>query len=766
MAKKPEIIRRLEKKTGRRLEEMRLEEIRLSSTNGYAVDEAGQVVGLNFFNAKLPDISFLAEEALQGLTYLQLSFNQLTDISPLQGLNALKELRLSNNQLTDISPLQGLILRSGIQVKWAYDGGRGIFLEYNPLETPPVEVVKQGTEAVRNYFQEIAKASVLLLESKLLIVGNGDVGKTTLMRKLKDNNFKVEVGKEPTTEGIKIEPWQLKCPFVTEKGGNEKVKTGETVTVHFWDFGGQEIYHSTHQFFLTKRSLYLFVWEARKEEDTHTFNYWFNIIKLLSDESPVIVVMNKSDIRLKHLDESRLMKKFTNIAGFFQVSCLKGDGIAELTGQIRSTLARMPHLQDRLPTVWKEIRDKLKNDTRNYISLEDYFALCWEFHMNRERAMFLSSYLHDLGVILHYQDILLKHTVILDPEWATEAVYTLIDTRQIQENKGRFQFKDLENYWDSNKFPPGKHAELIRLMEKFELCFNLAGSGTHIIPELLPPEQPGVSFDLYHHAPDLRFRYQYDFMPDGILSRFISRVYYLVKDEHFWKSGVELTFEKTTALVAGDPIGREMTIALHGPNPGELLAIIRNELDHIHRTLNMEKERHYDEEIPCICSQCKESVKPYLFKYEIIKRRREKNRDTIDCGISVEEVSIERLLRGVEPVRAIKELDLTDTLIEASRYLQGIAKSIHRHEDNRNDFITAMLTVKGFHVKDQTRWGASATGKTIGRLDFKVQNPETREEAIVEAFNLKSVEKAVIQDHLTRLFKYDANGLPRNFILV
>lgn len=42
------------------------------------------------------------------------------------------------------------------------------------------------------------------------------------------------------------------------------IKGGDRVKVHFWDFGGQEIMHTTHQFFLSKRSLYLLILDARK----------------------------------------------------------------------------------------------------------------------------------------------------------------------------------------------------------------------------------------------------------------------------------------------------------------------------------------------------------------------------------------------------------------------------------------------------------------------------------------------------------------------
>jgi small GTP-binding protein len=824
MADKPEAIKRLEKKIGKTLKQRPIGKIMPSGENGYALADDGRLTGLNVYNAKLPDISFLEDEVFRHLTHLQLGSNQLSDVRGLERLTGLTHLYLNNNQLSDVRGLERLtglkklhlynnqlsdvrglerltgleilyvdknqiediapllnfenlkkldlsnnrisrlpagILDLNLSIEWEYDLSKnGIFLADNPLESPPAEVVKQGTDAVRNYFEAIQKETVRLLETKLLIVGNGEVGKTTLMRKLKDNDFKVVEGKEPTTHGINIVPWELECPFPDCK--NEKIK------VHFWDFGGQAIYHSTHQFFLTKRSLYLFVWEARKEEEAQTFDYWFNIIKLLSQESPVIVVMNKSDQRIKHLDEANFTDKFPNIETFLQVSCLTGAGIEKLTRQIRQTLGRMPHLQDLLPKVWKDIRDRLKQDDRDYMGLDEYFQICAEFHMDREKAMFLSDYLHDLGVILHYHDSVLENTVILNPEWATEAVYNLIDTREIQVDKGRFKFAKLKEYWNNEKFPPAKHLELVRLMEKFELCFKIVGThpDTYIIPELLPPERPAIDIRGYERSHNLRFQYQYDFMPGGIISRFISRVYYLIRDDHYWKNGVELRFEQATALVRSEPLDRKITISVSGKGQSDLLAIIRGELEHIHATLNMEKDTHYKERIPCVCSQCLDAGEPYYHGYDVLLKCRDKSVDKARCLKSIEEVFIARLLKGVEPEPGLEGLDLVDTLLDAGRYLRGIRRSIHSYEDSRNDFITALLTSKGLVVKDQSRWGVSASGKTIGRPDFRVFNPVNGEEAVVEAFNLEHLAKTVIDPHLKKLFNYDASGLERNFVLV
>ena len=60
----------------------------------------------------------------------------------------------------------------------------------------------------------------------------------------------------------------------------------------------------------------------------------------------------------------------------------------------------------------------------------------------------LSSYLHDLGICLHFQDDpLLKHTIILKPEWATTAVYKVLDARKVREDLGRFTRDDLNDIW-------------------------------------------------------------------------------------------------------------------------------------------------------------------------------------------------------------------------------------------------------------------------------------------------------------------------------
>jgi hypothetical protein len=192
-----EIIKQIEKQLGIKLKPVPFKYIMAWQNNGYALDKTGQVQGLNLDNREIKDISFLKN--LSGLTYLSLKENQITDLTPLREFKHLQRLNVRNNHIQRLPP--GITSWwPGLEMECREYLTRGLNLYGNPLTDPPVEIVIQGKTAVQNYFAEIEeKAGVLFLESKLLLVGSGDVGRTTLMKKLKDNNFKVVPGKEDSS---------------------------------------------------------------------------------------------------------------------------------------------------------------------------------------------------------------------------------------------------------------------------------------------------------------------------------------------------------------------------------------------------------------------------------------------------------------------------------------------------------------------------------------------------------------------------------------
>ena len=88
-----------------------------------------------------------------------------------------------------------------------------------------------------------------LNEVKFILVGQPSVGKTAIRSRLIDN-FYSDI--KLKTSGIDIKQWELEADDKT------------FIHANVWDFGGQEIMHSFHHFFLTKRSVYLFVLDTVK----------------------------------------------------------------------------------------------------------------------------------------------------------------------------------------------------------------------------------------------------------------------------------------------------------------------------------------------------------------------------------------------------------------------------------------------------------------------------------------------------------------------
>jgi hypothetical protein len=67
-----------------------------------------------------------------------------------------------------------------------------------------------------------------------------------------------------TPHGIRIKDWRIDT-------GDQELRC------NLWDFGGQDIMHATHQFFLSRRSLYVLVLDGRKDE--RPANTGCNILK-------------------------------------------------------------------------------------------------------------------------------------------------------------------------------------------------------------------------------------------------------------------------------------------------------------------------------------------------------------------------------------------------------------------------------------------------------------------------------------------------------
>ena len=517
---------------------------------------------------------------LSNLTHLYLSQNQLKNISESIGnLSNLTDLRLSRNRLTNIPESMGNLsnlfylslysnqLKNISESIGNLSNSTELYLSGNPLVAPPPEVVKKGIEAIREYFRQLKeKGEDYIYEAKLLIVGEGGAGKTSLARKIQDAQYELQE-REPSTEGIDVIKWSF--PIFDKQQKEQDFK------VNIWDFGGQEIYHTTHQFFLTKRSLYTLVADTRKDDTD--FYYWLNIVELLSDNSPTLIIKNEKQDRKVDINEPALKRQFTNLKETLATNLKTNKNLDEIINSIQCYIRTLPHIGQTLPKTWIKVRQVLENNSRNYISLQEYLDICENNGFTKlEDKLQLSGYLHDLGVCLHFQDeedSLLYKTIILKPEWGTDAVYKVLDNQKVIDNQGHFTRNDLKEIWHEEKYKLMR-GELLELMKKFELCYETPENKDNFIaPQLLTKEEPEYE---WNNEGNLVLSYTYNnFMPKGIIIRFIVIMHqYIEQHKYVWRNGVILNKNNTKAKIIENYDERKIKINIIGENKQNLMTII------------------------------------------------------------------------------------------------------------------------------------------------------------------------------------------------
>ncbi|MBI3423399.1 MAG: leucine-rich repeat domain-containing protein [Acidobacteria bacterium] len=567
---------------------------------------------------------------LRQLQHLVLSGNPIGKIPGSLGkLQELRTLYLSDNELNEIPATLGECTKL-----------TELYLHGNPDIGIPREILgptwvtvhflHQGPPAnpaeILNYYFRPKRP---LLESKLILVGRGEVGKTSLINRLIHNTF----GKEQQTDGIKITRWDVPLPHCPDQAH-----------LNVWDFGGQEIMHATHQFFLTRRSLYLLVLSGRGGTEDQDAEYWLKLIESFGGASPVLVVLNKQHEHLFDVNQRQLQGKYPFIKGFIKTDCADRLGLDELQRRICEEINALPHLRDGFPAEWFEVKDKLPRTRKSFISFDEYRKACrrWKVKSEAEQNL-LGRYLHDLGVMLNFrEDARLYDTHVLKPQWVTEGIYTILNSALLAGQKGELRLRDLQRILPAKEYPVNMHGFVMDLMKKFELCFTFPDSDTHyLIPELLDIQEPEAASE-FDPAKCLNFRYEYEVLPEGLLPRFIVRTHGLIEDEHRWRTGVILRFEEGRALVKADVVDKKVFIHVTGRAEARrrLLGIIRSDFERIHNDLKFKPT-----ELVPLPSHPDFSV-PYR-KLQVLEEKGVANFTEV-IGDEVIEVDVQQLLNGVD----------------------------------------------------------------------------------------------------------------------
>lgn len=634
----------------------------------------GSLTGLQSLELRHNQLEMLPDSFvdLSQLQTLDISFNNFTTLpSWLERLTQLKALFADCNQLTDLPAslaklrnLSHLTLLSEDSLQALRQ--KSYKFSDNPLNLELLAAYREGLEAVKTYLRAKAESQVVLNEAKLIIIGEGEVGKSCLLGALRGDNW--EEGR-PTTHGIEIKSIKLLDP-------DSKIE----ITLNGWDFGGQRVYRPTHQLFFSAPAVYLVVWKPREGPQQGFVKEWIQLVKRREPDAKILVVATHGgpQQRQPDIDHQELWDLFgkNTVIDFFHVESKpdeKGQrrGIEELKYAIARITLGLPEVGRSIPKHWQEVRETLARTESAYMPLERVLELCHLRQMDDDEARLFVTIEHRLGHLIHYQhDPALRDIVVLKPDWLATAISFILDDESTRNAHGLVRFSRLSHLWDDPSRPVDSryaallHPIFLRLMERFDLSYRVADSSSKghsdpqsLIAQLVPDATPEkdlenvwftyvVSGDIQQtqicRIVDVKGQ---SAAAEGLFYQLIVRLhkYSLGREEYIrslhWQRGLILDDEYNGRALLRH-VGNDVHITVRAPYPERFLAMLTEEVKYL--VESFWEGLRCDVMVPCL------NPNPCIGLFEVRRliENKRRGRPEQPCPVCNEWENIDQLLRN------------------------------------------------------------------------------------------------------------------------
>jgi internalin A len=353
----------------------------------------------------------------------------------------------------------------------------------------------------------------------------------------------------------------------------------EPVRLNLWDFGGQDIYHGSHALFLHGQAIFLLLWTPELEWQTayhegvlsfrhRPLFYWLDYVRAFAGtDASVLIVQSQCDT-----PRDRVSHPPVKVDDFFFLRWLEVSAKtrlrlnlvkAALEESVRDCFERRPpppigagrvKVRDRLRQMLEEDqkREPAKRQ-RRLLERSEFDRHCDEAGDVSDKDALL-DFLHHKGVIF-YRPGLFGGRIILDQNWALEAIYALFDRKKILpllRGYGRFSRADLEALtWCG--YTPDEQEVFLSMMESCGICFKVRelskNEWEYLAPELLPKwsdAQEQLLGRLRNDPPDAEASARYAFLHEGVLRGNLSKLGEHAKEAAiYWKYGCWF-YEQTT----------------------------------------------------------------------------------------------------------------------------------------------------------------------------------------------------------------------------
>ena len=547
--------------SGNRLIALPPEVFQLTNLRALKINHGGLI-------ALLPEIG-----QLTNLRALELSGNRLTALPPeIAQLTNLQTLALGSNALTTLPKELADLLNKGLQIE----------LSNNPLNEPFPELIERGADALATYLRSLEEA-IPQYEAKVLLVGEGNVGKTSLATALLDGPF---IENRDTTHGIEIRPLRMRHPDLDLD-----------MMIRMWDFGGQEVYRITHQFFFSRRALYLIVWNARNGQEQDEVEGWLRRIRLrVNQDARVLVVATHCDERRPELDYPQMAQTFSRLlAGQYEVDNSSGRGIPELRDSMAAQAARLPQIGQLISPRWIAARDEIlaQAATEPQIPYKQFAEICRRNQVDGDEIVTLAELMHDLGQIIYYgADEGLRNFVVLDPEWLTKAISYVLEDERTKQSDGVLDHARLPEIWqdrqDGLTYAARYYPYFLRLMEKFDVSYRLEDDEYRsLVAQLVPHERPDLPWDTRTPLPveneirSLALTCQLSEPVPGLMAWLTVRHHRASIGKH-WRSGVFLrhpiaAYASEALIELRTPV--QLIVDVRAPSPDLFFNVLRDSIE-------------------------------------------------------------------------------------------------------------------------------------------------------------------------------------------
>ena len=530
---------------------------------------------LNLSHNDLVDIPDVPEWSAS-LSVLDLSYNRLSNLPNSAVAPTLKNLNISNNQFhtvphcvcsfvglsrlniahnSEILALPSELGRLKSLLDLNLDG-------LNDLNDPPRSVRVTTADCIR-YLNSRLRNARGYYHMKMMLVGKQAMGKSTIVARLHNKDR----GNESTV-GVDVSEWKY-APAYNKK------------TFHFsiWDFAGQEEYYATHQCYLSKRSLYLLVWNVTEgDAGVADLKPWLNNISVRAPDSCVIIVgtfldqvseedrqSGKIDGLLSKVEELTRQYRHLVVTNITVVG-LKGrmENVAKLKNYIYNAAAEykiknqyvMGHkipssyhvLDNKLSTIHRLVKD---GKHEPIMHAAEFQSMVRDLNLvdiqDDDELHTATHFLHEVGALLHYDDR--KHNLddlyFVDPCWLCDLMSTVVTVQQRNPyvKQGILRSKNIPLLFKDKRFPNKYFNQYLTLLSRFEIALPLDKDHKRIlIPSMLPEKRPDIVAE--QHLDDKSCYKRFILFrstitqgqcfrrptPPGLWSRLLSRIMNTVKE--------------------------------------------------------------------------------------------------------------------------------------------------------------------------------------------------------------------------------------------